>query len=118
MTLNPDGTVSLPAMTLTTNQVDELIAALASMRADMSPAVSNAWALTDNITSMADPSVRVGLIAENRVLMALRHSGLGWLCFDFDMARASALRDYFAKRTAGVNSQLFEDNADQGKPPH
>ncbi|VWC78598.1 hypothetical protein BLA17378_03752 [Burkholderia aenigmatica] len=93
--LNEDGTLSIPAGTLTTKEVEELLLQLAQARYQMEPAVEkncpeDTWAATGG--------VRIGLghqLSEDGfVVLALRHPGFGWLTFEILQSDARTIASH------------------------
>lgn len=104
--------------TLTTAEVDELLHALAEARAHMAPEISRSWSPEDTLGITNEPAVKIGLTADGTLLMALRHDGFGWCCFEFSLKTAAVLRDFIAKRTTGVLAQSVDDDNNSGGTPH
>ena|SRR5258706_15727100 len=116
MKLNADGTLSLPAATLTTQQVDQLIEQLAETRNRMSPPVPLDADMERAGLIQIDPSLLMGQVTDGTIRLGLRHGGLGWCVFDLSRANAATLRDFLAKRT-GDAKHLTDDALPEGDAP-
>lgn len=102
ITMNADGTLSLDAATLTTQEVDKLITELAKLRAKMTPPVPQQFDTSHGtILAQPDPTFLVSKDWAGNVSLGLRHPGLGWLAFQFPVEKAAALGGYITKRTGG-----------------
>lgn len=97
LTLNDDGTLSLPAQTLTAQQLDELLQALAKARSQMIPAVPDAFVPTMDSSPITQPSpaARMFRTGGGEVTLCLRHRGFGWLLFLFEPSEAMEFAAWF-----------------------
>lgn len=117
--LEADGTVRLLGQALTAADVSNLIEELSHLRAQMQPPVIVRWGTQQEVAVEPDPAFKVGLVEADCMLLALRHPGKGWCCFDFSLAYAANLRDFIARHTAGIKaSGLDEQLADRSTPKH
>jgi hypothetical protein len=80
-------------------QVDELIALLIRLRADMYPPVPEALPNTMIFRGVRDPA---GYLETDRlgdcVLLHLRHPGIGWVHFGFPLGKARAIAEHMRER--------------------
>lgn len=110
MKLNSDGTLSLPAMTLTAQQLDELLQELAKARARMQPPVAESFdkpSPDDRATTMASPAMRMFRTAGGEISLCVRHRGFGWLVFMFEQSEARELAAWLLS-AAGPENLLSE----------
>lgn len=99
--LNVDGTLSLPASTLNTQEVDELLRSLAVARARMQPEVPAHLDITTAVAvEQPDPTFAVGKHSDGGITLGLRHQGYGWLVYDLPPKHAAALAAFITKRLA------------------
>jgi hypothetical protein len=99
--LNEDGTLSLPACTLDTEHVDELLRSIAVARSRMRPEVPAHMDITTAVVvDQPDPTFAVGKHSDGGVTLGLRHQGYGWLVYDLPPKHAAALAAFIAKRVA------------------
>lgn len=98
MELNADGTLSLPAMTLTAQQLDELLPELAKARSKMEPEVSKAFTVDSQarVLHQPAPDAFVKRTAGGEVSLILRHRGYGWLIYTFEPDIAAQLQQAIA----------------------
>jgi hypothetical protein len=117
-TLTTDGRVDLAGYLLEAAQVERLIQALAVARAQMDPPVTRSWSASETIEVVGDPAFKIGLTHEGRLLLAIRHEGFGWCCFDFDLQMAAQLRDFIAGRTTGIKSVTLDETPSDDRASH
>jgi hypothetical protein len=117
MKINGDGTLSLPAQTLTTDQVDQLINELAKVRQRMTPSVAD-FTPSMNVLVQTDPSLFVGKGADGSISLALRHEGLGWCAFSLQATKAAQLQAFIAKRTGGQDVGFVDEQLPEGYKPN
>ena len=92
MKLNADGAMSIPAMTLTTDQLDQHLRDLSMQRTRMSPQVpmkppdGDQKVTLHEVTAMGASRASTG-----HATVFLRHPGFGWLCFKFEAKDAARL---------------------------
>lgn len=108
-TMTADGRVNLAGQLLAAGQVEHLIQALARARTELDPPVTRSWAANETIEVVSDPAFKIGLTHEGRLLLAIRHEGFGWCCFDFDLQTAAQLRDFIGRRTSGIKSTGLDE---------
>jgi len=111
--------------TLSTIDVETLIADLAVIRAHMLPAVPDSPPGTDepashNVSHQKNAAAIVGMLRDGSVRFWMRNIGIGWLPFDVTIKNACAIRDYLISRTssAGTGPGLFSDDLGGGGAPH
>lgn len=114
MELNADGTLSLPAMRLTTAEVEQLIHDLAQLRNHMTPEVPQDMRELTGAVIQHNPHVSIGNRDDGSVVMGIRHRGLGWTIFTLDLRSAASIRDALVKRTNGVHG-IDESPSDGGR---
>ena len=93
MKINSNGTLSLPAMTITTHQLDQLLQDLAKARSQMQPAVPDVFAPSpdERPLTQSSPAIRLARAGGGEVGLCLRHGGFGWLVFLLDPSEARSL---------------------------
>lgn len=114
--LNADGTLSLPAMTLATAQVDELLHDLALARNQMQPEVPQDLHELEYVVSQHNPHVTVERLEGGLIRMGIRHRGMGWCVFTFDMHTAATVRNFLDKRVHGAGG--LDDTSSRGDRSH
>jgi len=102
LSLNPDGSLTLPGGTYNARQLDTLIEQLGLLRSRMRPQVPAVLEGSATVLPERDPAVQIGLSADHRLLLALRHSGLGWCVFDINKRDAARLQEFITKRTEAM----------------
>lgn len=110
MNLNTDGTLSLPAMTLSAHQLDELLKELAKARAQMQPPVAESFdkpSPDDRAITTASPAMRMFRTGGGEVTLCMRHRGFGWLVFMFEQPEARELAAWLLS-AAGPDDLLSE----------
>lgn len=95
---------------ITVEEIDDFIAALARARAALQPPVTFRWDGAGAVDVTADPAFKIGPTKDGTLLLALRHIGLGWCCFELSLPAAGTLRQYLAKHTVGVAGQTLGDD--------
>ncbi|MGV8823985.1 hypothetical protein [Methylibium petroleiphilum] len=119
-----DGRLHVPELTLTTDQVDELINHLATARNLMRPEVPAELYCNDELLAgvvyQDEPSVECWLTKDDSVALALRHQGVGWCVFRMPPRHASSIAALLAHTAAqapdheGLTGQL----GDGDRPQH
>jgi len=97
MDFNSDGTVSIPALRLTANQLDELLRDLALYRSQMIPHVPLELPSGEQSLNFAEVTA-MGLSTRAPIGVAtvmLRHPGFGWLSFAMHAVHAENLALFF-----------------------
>lgn len=112
MNLNADGTISLPAMTLTTPQVDQLLHELALMRNQMSPEVAQEMKDLPFMEMHHNPHISFRRGTQDNIALGIRHRCLGWSIFSMDQAYAASVRKILDDLIHVVNQP------DEITPPH
>ena len=117
--LLPDGRLRIGDTLLDAAGTNDLLQALGEIRSKMDSSIPNVLATTANMPSHFEPATAIGMSTDGSLLIALRHAGFGWLCFDFGLTAAARLRDAIAKHTAGVLvNQLDVSPKDPAEPRH
>jgi hypothetical protein len=108
--------------TLTTAEIETLIADLAVIRAHMLPPAPDSpyEPASHNISVQKNASAIVGLLRDGNVRFWMRNIGIGWLAFDVQIANACAIRDYLVDRIPadGTGPSLFDKKLGDGDPSH
>lgn len=91
------------AKTLSTADLETLIADLAEIRAGMAPEVSRtppgpAEAET-NVSVHDEPAIQARLLRDGRIRLWIRNPGIGWLVFNLSHEQGVTLREYFIANT-------------------
>ena len=117
--LMPDGRLRIGDTLLDAVQATDLILDLADLRAQMNPPIPNVFPIAANMPSHFEPATVTAMTTDGRLLIALRHEGFGWCCFDFGLLAAARMRDAIAKHTDGISpAQIDVSPADPAEPRH
>lgn len=110
---------------LDTAQIEDLIAELADLRAEMEPGVPMERPTPGNpatrVAMQDDPSFTAVPLKDGRTRFWLRSHGYGWLVFNFTRAQSAILRDFFianAPENLDTGPNLFRDGNDHGNTAH
>jgi hypothetical protein len=106
--LTADGLLRIGNTLLDTAAASELIHRLAEIRAQMHPPIPQQWAPGDTIGLVDKPAFKVLQTTEG-LMLAFRHDGFGWCCFDLRLEDAALLRDFIGRRTAHISGPGLED---------
>ena len=105
---------------LSTSEVESLIADLALVRGRMIPEVTRKNPLLDpgepNISIQDDPDFQLRLLRDGSIRLWIRNRGLGWLIFNIPVNNACTMRDYLIANTpTDENGPDFFSDEDPGR---
>lgn len=102
---------------LTAHELDMLISALAEVRANKAPPVSENRPRADDesvmdtpVTVEDSPAMQAKVLRDGRIRLWARSSGFGWLAFNLNLRDARTLRDWMSANVKGVSDLLGEQN--------
>lgn len=113
--------------TLSTVEVETLIADLAFLRANMLPPVpfelpkpGDPNSDLPNLSVQDDPYLSAKLLKDGQIRLWLRSFGLGWMVFNLPIERACALRDFLIANTPDESHDphFFTQAKNDGSPSH
>jgi len=103
---------------LKADDLQDLIAELARVRARMLPAVPNAPISDDLDSAERAEGFAVRTLSDEYIQLLIRDLGLGWLSIALDIGQACTLRDFLVANTpAGHPNPLADLQIDSGDLP-
>lgn len=109
------------ARTLSTQELETLIADLADLRAEMTPEVSRKppTSADARLSVQESPAIIMGAAKDGRIRLSIRNEGLGWLIFILHSELAVLLRDFLIASTdKDARPILFSQQDGNGGAAH